>query len=167
MALRTLRLTDEVPQFDVHRVIRAHQDQAPVRVNALARDLGLAIFASDLRDGISGKIVNEGGRSESGYIVYVNRNEAVVRQRFTAAHEIAHFILHRDRIGDGITDDVLYRSKLSSPMEAEANRLAADILMPWHLIREVTAGGVTDVRNLAEHFEVSEIAMSIRLGLPT
>src|SRR3546814_3829002 len=30
------------------------------------------------------------------------------------------------------TDDAMYRSNLSSAVEVQANRMAADILMPWH-----------------------------------
>ena len=28
----------------------------------------------------------------------------------TAAHELGHYVYHRDRIGDGIYDDAAYRS---------------------------------------------------------
>src|SRR3546814_8751462 len=72
---------------------------------------------------------------ESGFAIYVNGSHPRVRRRFSIAHEIAHFALHRNLIGDGVTDDAMYRSNLSSAVEVQANRMAADILMPWHLIR--------------------------------
>jgi Zn-dependent peptidase ImmA (M78 family) len=74
--------------------------------------------------------------------------------------------LHKARIGDGITDDALYRSGLSNKEEAMANKLAADILMPWHLINLVMDQGITTIPELAKSFHVSESAMSIRLGIP-
>jgi len=79
-------------------------------------------------------------------------------------------LLHRDQIGSGITDDALYRSALSDRREAEANRIAADILMPQPLVDEWLDRsdllGVDDkLTYLREHFEVSEAAMRIRLGL--
>jgi len=85
------------------------------------------------------------------------------------AHEIAHYLLHRDQIGQGITDDALYRSSLSDSREAEANRLAADILMPRGAIATAVAkiGAVERdelVAKMADEFGVSEIAMRIRLG---
>ncbi|HCM3005245.1 TPA: ImmA/IrrE family metallo-endopeptidase, partial [Klebsiella pneumoniae] len=94
------------------------------------------------------------------------------RQRFTLAHEIAHFLLHRDRIGDGITDDILYRSKLSDFMEVQANRLAADILMPGHLLEKklleltqtVELRDEQKIERLAEVAGVSTTAIKIRLG---
>jgi len=78
--------------------------------------------------------------------------------------------LHEEFIGDGITDDILYRSEISDWKEAQANRLAADILMPDDLVSawldRARALGVEDITSyLAEKFEVSEGAMRIRLGL--
>src|SRR3546814_10440196 len=69
-------------------------------------------------------------------------------------------------IGDGVTDDAMYRSNLSSAVEVRANRMAADILMPWHLIREATDKGIDTVERLAEYFDVSRSTMSIQLGVP-
>ena len=66
-------------------------------------------------------------------------------------------------IGDGIRDDGLYRSGLSDAVEVEANRLAADILMPRHLVRRALSEGVRAVPDLARNFGVSQRAMEIRL----
>src|SRR3546814_3235070 len=62
---------------------------------------------------------------ESGFAIYVNGSHPRVRRRFSIAHEIAHFALHRNLIGDGVTDDAMYRSNLSSAVEVQANRMAA------------------------------------------
>src|SRR3546814_7645933 len=96
---------------------------------------------------------------ESGFAIYVNGSHPRVRRRFSIAHEIAHFALHRNLIGDGVTDDAMYRSNLSSAVEVQANRMAADILMPWHLIREATDKGIDTVERLAEYFDVSRSTM--------
>ena len=150
------------------RIIEKHQQTAPVIVTAVARDLGLEVYnTNEWTDDISGMIrrdKEQGG--PSGYAIYVNGRHRENRRRFTIAHEIAHFILHREYIGDGITDDALYRSALSSRMEAQANQLAADILIPWGLLNAATAKGIKDVRALASYFNVSPSAMSVRLGVP-
>jgi Zn-dependent peptidase ImmA (M78 family) len=101
------------------------------------------------------------------WVIRVNRHEHKHRQRFTIAHEIAHFVLHKDEIRDGITEDTFYRSGLPERREWEANRLAADILMPWDLVRALAADGKTTPSELAQELEVSQAAMHIRLGLPT
>lgn len=115
---------------------------------------------------ISGLIQpDEGGN----FVIKVNRFESKERQRFTIAHEIAHYLLHRDRINSGIVDSVLYRSKLSSKIEAEANKLAADIVMPNdavfavmnQLSRPISEDAISD---LATNFEVSKQAMAIRVS---
>lgn len=150
--------------------IRRFQSSAPVDVLKVATAFGLKVYESDthLPHNTSGMILRApevGG--ESGYCIIVRSSEPFVRRRFTVAHEISHFILHRDKIGNSLADDTLYRSSLSSVEESEANQLAADILMPRDLIRKYASSlGVTDPSVLAKRFQVSELAMKIRLGLP-
>lgn len=151
---------------DERRIIMEFQESAPVRLSALAKALGVSVKAATLAPGISGEIRPEG----NSYIIRVNRHDPPKRQRFTVAHELAHFLLHRDQIQEGLEDNVLYRSKLSDTREAQANRLAADILMPVGLIdqcREAAEDkGVGDlVLYMAEALGVSEDAMKIRLGI--
>lgn len=149
-------------------IIPRHQKKPPIPVARIARDLGLEVYRSGgWPDSISGMIRRDAERGgPSGYAIFANGDHAATRRRFTIAHEIGHFVLHRELIGDGITDDALYRSRLQGGIEAAANRFAADLLMPWNLIREVVAGGVDTVEALAEAFNVSRSAMSIRLGVP-
>lgn len=146
-------------------VISRHQLKFPIAVGAIAKDLGIIVKKSTLPAGISGEIKLEDGN----VVIRVNRHDVKERQRFTLAHEIAHFLLHKDRIGDGITDDILYRSKLSDFLEIQANRLAADIIMPCHLIKAEldTCFGLRDeekFEKLANLAEVSTTAIKIRLG---
>lgn len=154
---------------EIREIISAFSSEIPVRVGALAEALGLGVVRSTLQPGISGQI--EPSRDfRSGFVIKVNRHEVKYRQRFTIAHEIGHYVLHKDRIGDGIRDTKLYRSKLSNAMEAEANRFAAGILMPIEKIREILSNldmkrDRDSARVLADKFEVSSDAMEIRLGL--
>ena len=146
-------------------VIRKHQKSAPVQTIPIAEALGLSCYrASGWPDTTSGMIVRDAERGgDSGFAIYVNAEHSKVRRRFTIAHEIAHFVLHRDLIGDGITEDALYRSGLSDAVEREANGLAAEILMPRHLIREAFNNGNRSPEALAAEFEVSLQAMEYRL----
>lgn len=149
-------------------VVRRHQLSAPVQTIPIANELGILVYhVPNWPNNLSGKIMRselQGGKS--GFAIYVNGAHHPNRRRFTTAHEIAHFILHHDSIGDGIVDDGLYRSTLSNVLEAQANRLAADILMPWHLLNPLIDSGTSSVEKLASHFGVSVSAMSIRLGVP-
>lgn len=152
------------------QTIQSLQDGAPVRLSAIAGALGVRVVATDLPSGISGEIRPDPDHP-GNFVIKVNRNDSSRRQRFTVAHEIGHFLLHRDEIGNGITDDVLYRSTLSDRREAQANRIAADLLMPQQLVDEWLERAKTlKVDNvvgfLADKFNVSEAAMKIRLGIP-
>lgn len=150
-------------------IVEKHLSEYPVKLGSLAKALNVAIKVSSMSTGVSGQIAREG----DGYIIRVNRNEARERQRYTIGHELSHFLLHRDVIDnspDGITDNVLYRSGAPENIEYEANRLAADLVMPMALVerklREDFGGVVTDatIESLAASFDVSKAAMEIRLS---
>lgn len=148
-------------------VLQDYTRNIPVSVAGIARALGLSVKAASLRPTISGQIQPD-DQSEAGFTIRVNRHEPIERQRFTLAHEISHYLLHRDRIGRGVFDTILYRSNLHSRQEAEANRLAASIIMPLNHVRDEfeRLGGVRDdetVAELASIFKVSKPAMLVRL----
>lgn len=164
-------MTNELNRIESREkeVLAQYMADYPVKLGALAKELGVRIRVSSLGTGVSGQI----SREDDGYTIKVNRNEARERQRFTIGHELAHYLLHRDVIDsspDGITDNVLYRSGAPERIEYEANRLAAEIVMPMTLVekelQERFGGVVTEasIEALAKRFEVSKAAMEIRLS---
>ncbi len=136
-------------------------DDAPVDLDGMARALGLDVsYDASMPSTVSGSIRRVGER----FRVEINGQHVKARQRFTLAHEIAHYVLHRDLIGDGITDSALYRSRLSSDLETQANRFAVEILMPARVLRQLyLRDGVRDFASLTSRLGVSEEAMRIRL----
>jgi hypothetical protein len=147
-------------------IMQRYQADAPVKVGSIAHDLGMSVVISDLPLAVSGMLSRD-RKNGDRWTIRVNRHEHRHRQRFTIAHEIAHFVLHRDAFGDELVDDTFYRSGLSEVREYEANALAAEILMPWPVIKKLMREGQTTTAQLADSLEVSTAAMSIRLGLPT
>lgn len=146
-------------------ILTKHQTSFPIAVGAIARDFGITVLKSTMPGSISGEIREADGK----ITIKVNRHDVKERQRFTIAHEIAHFLLHRDRLANGITDDVLYRSRLSDELEREANRLAADIIMPDELIQNCLSNYSNlkpedRYKKVAEQAEVSLAALKIRVG---
>ena len=170
------RKIDTVPHtyLDCMEIVRRHQEGYPVLVVPIAEDLGLKVYKiGDWNpDEVAGQILKtafDGG--PSGYAIYVNQVHALERRRFTIAHEIAHFILHRERIGDGIEESGLYQSRLNSEEEKQATHLAIhDILIPNNLLsRAYSAVGAPreiTIPRLAEMFNVTNSLMSIKLGVP-
>ena len=137
--------------------------EAPVDLLAMADALGLSVtMDAPLGPDISGRITR-GGTSPSGYHIEINGAHSPNRRRFTLAHEIAHYLLHRDLIGDGIEDNALYRSPLGGQIESEGNHLAAQMLMPGPLVRNLYRSGLRSLAALCGAFQVSEEAMRIRL----
>lgn len=145
------------------------RESAPVQLTAMATALGIPVYISTMPPSISG-LIEPDETSSSGFRIRLNRHEIAERQRFTLAHEIAHFILHRSLIGSGVVDDTMYRSALSTRREVEANKMAAELCMPQHLIREEREkrrhlSDESLVDELARLFKVSRQAMRIRLGV--
>ncbi len=136
-------------------------------VDAFADALGLNVNREVWLDiDISG-ILN--GRQRT---IQANYFEGNLRQNFTIAHEIAHYLLHSNV--DEITDFSFNRSQSYQYTEAqrqeeeEADFFAANLLMPEDLLRqryEEHSNLSTQqlVRTLANMFQVSGRAMVKRL----
>ena len=99
--------------------------------------------------------------------VGVNEQHPYVRQRFTTAHELGHFVFdsERDLFIDFATSGAaaLEEDGKHTWLERKANQFAADLLMPREWVRgDVRAEG-PDLTLLAKRYEVSEQALWFRL----
>lgn len=152
-------------------VINKYWNTAPVSVADILTELSLGPVYRNWPNTISGKIVRS--ESRAGYTIFVNGRQPMTRQRFTMAHELGHYLYHRDLLQLGVGDTLAYRAdgsgtpndRIGPQQETEANRFAANLLMPSHLIASLREEGITRPADLAEHLGVSEAAMRIRLGL--
>lgn len=138
----------------------------PVKLGEIAKRLGVKVLLSTLPRGTSGQI----GQEDGEFVIRINRHEAKHRQRFTLAHELAHYLLHRDRIiaEGGWSENVLLRSGQPESIEYEANRLASDLVIPSEQLLAATSdytGPMTSevIEDLARRFGVSTAAMEIKL----
>ncbi len=96
--------------------------------------------------------------------MYVNRADSAQRQAFTMAHELGHWILHKEFFLRE-PDKYPVLPRFSEPdrdniFEKEANKFAACLLVPAHLLKPVA---VTPVSLLANIFGVSRTMMEFRL----
>jgi hypothetical protein len=163
------QLWQRVGQEEMAR-IAPYLDSEPVPIGAIAQALSIDVVSITLPADISG-LIRQMTPGMDAYQIQVNNTDAAVRQRFTVAHEVAHYLLHRAKIGtDGITDSILFRSKLSDRTEAEANRLAAAILLPWAKVQawcQAHYGCSPQAEHLdevAKAFKVSNLAVGFRFG---
>ena len=152
--------------IDPLKVIANHWDSTPVPIEAIISDLGLPLCYELMEDQISGYIERVNG----SYRIVVNSSNARTRQRFTAAHELGHYIYHRDLLGEGVGDNRAYRTEgtgrpnanIRPIHERQANSFAANVLMPRHVLAQIH--DKSNVGALAAMFEVSQEAMRIRIG---
>ena len=79
----------------------------PVNIEEKIRSEGIILNKNylDFKDNICGEIKKENGK----FIININGVHHYYRQRFTMAHELAHFELHRDLIGEGVDDNIDYK----------------------------------------------------------
>lgn len=146
--------------------------RVPVPIEFVAQRLNLKTEASFLDGKMSGVLVVENGRGAIGY----NSTHASVRQRFSIAHEIGHYVLHAKNALSRLFIDryLVYRRDDDSCTgddreEVEANAFAAALLMPAPLLHQEIAkhdydlDDEDDLSTLAKRFNVSTTAMSFRL----
>lgn len=151
-------------------------DLIPIDVFSLAKSIGINFIDHKLSDDISGVLIINNGIGSIGY----NSNHPIVRQRFTVAHEIGHFVLNHSREGSVFIDQPskhmttkLYRNSNSSSgenlQEIEANNFAASLLMPKkHVIPQSKNYSISDltgngIEKMAKVFNVSTQSMIFRL----
>jgi len=147
---------------DIHR--------APVPVDTIALAMGLDVRYAPTSDDVSGALIRDGKNA----IIAVNSAHHENRQRFTIAHEIGHFILHK-RARRHFDEDfrIDYRNTVSSSAtqrdEIDANRFAAALLMPERFLRKDLLRMKVDldpdsmIQALAVRYKVSSRAMELRL----
>ena len=149
-------------------IVRQHIGP-PVNIEAIIRGVGIQLDKkAELDTEISGQLERLGPGS---YRISANKDDHYLRQRFTMAHELGHYMLHAHLIGDGVDDTTAYRSvqkgnfynpNITPVEETEANKFAAELLMPKSLLAvESTVG--QNLSALAKLFQVSPRAMEIRL----
>ncbi|MDQ0284455.1 ImmA/IrrE family metallo-endopeptidase [Rhodococcoides fascians] len=135
----------------------------PVDPFALAERLEISVQLAELDHSVSGFIVreNDGGPVE----IYLNAGEADVRQRFTLAHELGHYVQRNgDTSAMAFVDE---RSDLASSgtdsQEVWANRFAAELLMPAAIVKKWWADGRSPDQ-IRRKFGVSSAAIDFRLA---
>lgn len=128
--------------------------QRGVDIVSIVKNEGILIQEEILPSSISGSLFKSDGR----WIIRVNKNHHIHRQRFTIAHEFAHYCLHKSD-NEYFEDEIFFRDENLSSIEYAANTFAARLIMPDPLIREAISNGTVSLSSLSEKFNVSLHAM--------
>lgn len=136
-----------------------------VDVYKLAEKLSIRIHEKSLgNERVSGLLIIKDGKIAIG----VDSDQGLQRKRFTIAHELGHYFLHRS-LKSTFVDEVFTRSGTSNQIEREANAFAASLLMPKVLvlkaIENIEKNKIDDetIVSLSKSFNVSGISMTYRL----
>lgn len=151
---------------DVESIIKDAVDKKFVDANGnlklddIAASYNIIVSYEDLPSTESGYFKKVGVSCKIGINIKHNKK----RQRFTFAHELGHFFLHKDKDNDlELRDEVFYRIENSSSIEFAANEFAARLLMPEDRVKKKIDEGINDLKDLADFFEVSQEAMRYRV----
>jgi len=115
--------------------------------------------------GAQGRIMVKNGRA----IITVNSNiKDPNRKRFVLAHEFGHFMLHSKNIAAfscDVNDFVDWQG--TRPEEAQANRFAANLLMPPKMFKQECDGkpfSIDNIEALSIRFKTSFMSTAIRFA---
>ncbi|MGN6149479.1 MAG: ImmA/IrrE family metallo-endopeptidase [Rhizomicrobium sp.] len=144
-------------------------NSVPVPVERIANLLGARVHYSPFEGELAGMLVRREGQT----VIGVNSLHHSRRQRFTIAHELGHLKYHEGEIHVDRKLQINRRDANSSlavdPEEIEANRFAAELLMPFaHIASDLIALDIDvedddQIRDLAERYAVSAQAMTHRI----
>ncbi len=139
-----------------------HIVRPPIVPREIAESYGLRVDVIDLPADL---------QNVAGFIdfsenqILVNSADHYNRQTFTIAHELGHFLMHRELFAaHPETYKVLLRLPVDSqsdPLEKEANAFAADLLVPLEMLRLYRKYATED--DLARLFAVSPEVIRYRI----
>ena len=101
-------------------------------------------------------------------IITVNEAASLARRRFSAAHELGHWLWDHGTIALACTEDSLTGEWSDETKERRANRYAADLLLPDFMVRPIVQDcdiTFAMVDHLIDQFSTSFTATAIRSPL--
>ncbi|CUH71843.1 MULTISPECIES: ImmA/IrrE family metallo-endopeptidase [Roseobacteraceae] len=149
----------------------------PIDVAALAQDVSRQVFPDapitmvgglDLSKGVEGMLMPRRDGSGEWGIIYNDTIRSPGRQNFTLAHELGHYLLHRQTYPNGLectNRDMADWDDVRNGIEAEANTFASYLLMPLDDFREQIKGRASDIdlmTDLADRYAVSLTAAILK-----
>lgn len=129
----------------------------PVDPVQIARNLGLDVLEIELEANVTGAILKEPGQDPT---IFVNANDSPNRQRFTAAHELGHYVMHatEPEAFDYIDERPALADPGASMAEDFADAFASELLMPEKEVKRLRKEKYTPTQ-MAAYFGVSQDAL--------
>lgn len=157
------KIVDKTPLLgNINDIVEKAQENGnysgrAIDIEKILEEHEIKVIKEALPNAISGYLKRKNGK----WVVGINKNHHPKRQRFTMAHEFAHFCLHKDE-DEYFEDTTFFRAENKNSMEFTANEFAAELLMPEKIFKDAIREGITKVSDLAEAFMVSTLAVQYR-----
>jgi hypothetical protein len=129
-------------------------------IEAIAMHCGALIQYKPL-SGCDARIMGLGDSA----IITINVNSSTERKRFSAGHELGHWVRDRETATFECNEQMFVREWSEDNPEKRANRFGADLLLPAKMFRPLSKGLpmiFSSVENLADIFKMSISATAIR-----
>ena len=149
----------------------------PIDVATLAQDFSNQVFpnapitmvgGANLSKGVEGMLMPHPHRSGEWGIIYNDTIRSTGRRNFTLAHELGHYLLHRQANPGGLqctNRNMADWDEDRNKIEAEANTFASYLLMPLDDFREQIKGRIVNIdmmTELADRYAVSLTAAILK-----
>jgi Zn-dependent peptidase ImmA (M78 family) len=166
-----MRTNAEIERVVADLLQRHRISQPPVPVDEIVRALGAQLRYVPYEGELSGMLYQE----KNSPLIAINSLHHPNRQRFTIAHECGHMLLHGDQEMFIDRGSIKYNRDAKSAegtnnKEIEANRFAAELLMPRKFLEKDLANMALDVEDestineLAKKYKVSLQALAWRIN---
>jgi Zn-dependent peptidase ImmA (M78 family) len=159
---------DDFPEILLARkIVEKYKISIPFDLDKIVEQYATLIYRPIPISGVDGVSLNLKTPGKKPTVI-VNSKLPKTRQRFTLAHELGHLIIpwHLGTIVDDIYNDA-YKNFLYSQLEQEANRFAAEILLPEKWIIKKISDNTLELaqlhKQIARESGVSDHATAIRL----
>lgn len=161
------KIIDKFEELTSNILINNDMFKVPVDVVKIAKLNGITVYEGNLEKNVSGAI--RYNKEKANFEILVNKNDTRERKRFTIAHEIGHFFLHKEILmSDEIHIDIMYRmpneDEEQKRREKDVDYFAGALLMNKTLLTKMYNENNT-ITELAEIFDVSVSAMTVRLDI--
>lgn len=146
-----------------HNILSMYKIVEPaIDVEKIATLLDFQVFPFDFPETMSAVIKIDGTKK----VLAFNKNKPEVRQRFSIAHELGHYLSGHNNFSHEHETHVDRDKKYLDPHhrdEEEADEFAAELLMPESMLKKDVLEDSMEIEALAKRYKVSEQAMIIQL----
>jgi Zn-dependent peptidase ImmA (M78 family) len=141
------------------------QNDGSVDIIQLVSKVGIDVYGKEESDDFNAEIIHLPAQDK--FEILVNTNLSLHQQRFSIAHELAHFVLHPEKIREyGSLRKAADRSdpKYFPEIEREADEFGEELLMPETLLRD-SFPDIFETQQKLSFQRIQEIALKFKVSV--